>query len=77
MRIRLLSDGESRLRQSPEFQTRLRELHDAIRARHAAEMAATGFIGRLVLGWRIAAEYRRERQKIMPSPQSLYGISEL
>ena len=75
MRIRFLPDGESRLQNSPEFEARLRELHDAIRARHAAEMAAHGFVRRLVLRWNIAAEYRRERRKLIPSSQSLYGES--
>jgi hypothetical protein len=75
MRPRFVCDGEWRLRRSPEFQARLRELRDAIQARHAAEVAAAGFVRRLVLHWRIAAEFRRERRKIEPSPYSLYGKS--
>ena len=73
MKSRIVADGESRLRSSPEFQTRLRELRESIRARHAAELAKAGFFRRLVLHWRIAAEFRRERQRIEPSPGSLYS----
>ena len=68
-----VADGESRLRRSPEFQARLRALRDAIRAQHAAELAEAGFFRRLVLHWRIAAEFRRERRKVEPSPGSLYS----
>ena len=73
MKHQIVSDGARRLRSSPEFQARLRELRDSIRARHSAELAEAGFFQRLVLRWRMAAEYRRERRKIEPSAYSLYG----
>ena len=73
MKPRFVADGESRLRSSPEFRARLRELRECIRARHAAELAHARFFQRLVLHWRIAREFRRERQKIEPSPSSLYS----
>jgi hypothetical protein len=73
MKPGIVEDGESRLRSSPEFQARLRGLRDSIRARHSAEIAEAGFFQRLVLRWRMAAEYRRERRKIEPSPDSLYS----
>lgn len=73
MKPGIVNDGESRLRSSLEFQARLRELRDSVRARHSAEMAEAGFFRRLVLRWRMAAEYRRERRKIEPSPRSLYS----
>ena len=73
MKSRIVTDGEIRLRESPEFQARLRELRESIRARHADELAKAGFFGRIVLRWHIAAEFRRERRKIEPSPQSLYS----
>jgi len=73
MKSRFVADGEMRLHQSPEFQARLRELRDSVRARHSAELEGCGFFRRIVLHWRIAAEYRRERKKIVPSPQSLYA----
>jgi hypothetical protein len=73
MRTRFVCDGEWRLRRSLEFQGRLRELRDAIQARYAVELAAAGFVRRLVLRWRIAAEFRRERRKIEPSPEALYS----
>jgi hypothetical protein len=72
MKSRIVADGEMRLRQSKEFQARLRELRASIRARHATELAEAGFFRRLVLRWYIAMEFRRERRKIEPSPQSLY-----
>jgi hypothetical protein len=73
MKPRFVADGASRLQDSPEFQARLRELRDSIRARHAAELEEAGFFRKLVLRWRMAAEFRRERRKIEPSPGSLYG----
>ena len=73
MKPRFVADGESRLRRSPEFQARLRDLLESIQARHAAELAPAGFFQRLLLRWRIAAEFRRERRKIEPSPGSLYS----
>ncbi len=73
MKSRIVSDGESRLRRSPEFQARLRELRASIRARHAAEFAEAGFFRRLVLHWRMAAQFRAERRQIEPSAQSLYS----
>jgi hypothetical protein len=73
MKPRFVADGESRLCSSPKFQARLRELRESIRARHAAELAQAGFFQRLLLRWRIAAEFRRERRKIEPSPGSLYS----
>jgi len=73
MKHQIVSDGARNLRSSPEFQARLRELRDSIRARHLAEMTEAGFFQRLVLRWRMALEYRRERRKIVPSPHSLYS----
>ena len=73
MKAHIVSDGESRLRGSPEFQARLRELRESIRARYGAELAEAGFFRRLVLQWRIAREFRCERRKIEPSPSSLYS----
>jgi hypothetical protein len=73
MKAHFVSDGESRLRGSREFQARLRELRESIRARYGAELAEAGFFRRLVLQWRIARAFRCERRKIEPSPSSLYG----
>ena len=69
---KIVADGPWRLRRSPEFQARLRELRESIEARHATELAEAGFVRRLILRLRIAAEFRRERRKIEPSPGSLY-----
>ena len=73
MKPGIVADGKSSLYQNKEFQSRLRELHEAIRKRHLAELATAGFFRRLVLRWRMAADFRRERRTITPSPQSLYG----
>ena len=72
MKARIVVDGATRNQQSPECQAKLRELHNSIRKRHEADLAAAGFIGRMVILWRIATEFRRERRAIEPSPQSLY-----
>ena len=60
------------MRSSPEFQVRLRQLRERIRARYAAEFAAAGIFRRLVLRWRMAAEFRAERRKVATSSGSLY-----
>lgn len=73
MKHQIVSDGAVRLRSSPEFQARLRKLRASIQARHPAEWAEAGFYERLILRWRMALEYRRERRKIVPSPHSLYA----
>ena len=72
MKPHIVSDGAARLRSSPEFQARLRELRESIHARYSAELSQAGLLQRVLLRWRIAAEFRRERRKIEPSPGSLY-----
>ena len=69
----IVADGGKRHRQSPVFQERLRDLRACIRARHAAEWSTAGFFRRLMLRWRMAAEFRRERRALEPSRGSLYG----
>ncbi len=73
MKPHIVSDGASRLRSGPEFQARLRELRKSIHARYAAELAKAGFFRQMLLRWRMAAEFRRERRKIEPSLGSLYA----
>jgi hypothetical protein len=68
----IVADGESRFFASPEVQARLRAIKDSIRAGYAEEWAKAGFFGRLFLRWRIAQDYRRERDKIVPSSEALY-----
>jgi hypothetical protein len=77
MKSRIVADGASRVRRSPQFQTQLRELRDSVHARHSAELAEAGLFRRFILRWRIATEFRRERQKIEPSLGSLYIRSHL
>ena len=74
MNPQFVVDGDQRLRRSAGFQARLRELRESIQARHAAAFAQAGFFQRLLLRWRIAAEFRRESRKIEPSPGSLYSV---
>ena len=73
MKPHIVADGERRLRRTAEFKSRLRELRETIRARHAFELAEAGIFKQLVLRWRMAAEYRRERRKLEPTFGSLYG----
>ena len=73
MKPHIVADGERRLRRSPELKERLQALREAIRERHAEELAAAGLFGRLVLRWQMAAEYRRERRKLEPAPGALYS----
>ena len=73
MNLRIVVDGESRLRESVEFRRRLAELRASIRAGHAEEFAKAGFLRRLVLRIRMAFEYRHERKRIEPSPYSLFA----
>lgn len=73
MKHQFVSDGAQRLQGRPEFQARLRELRQTIRARHAAELSEAGLLGKLLLHWQIAVEFRRERRKLVPSAQSLYS----
>lgn len=72
MKSRIIADGERRLRESRAHQERLRQLHAAISAQYAAELATAGFVHRWFLRCRIELEYRRERKRMMPSQQSLY-----
>lgn len=71
MKTRIVADGATRHRQSPEFEARLRELRSSIQARHAADHAAAGFFRRMVIRWRIAAEFRRGRRAIQLSSAAL------
>src|SRR5262245_33459580 len=73
MKPRFVVDGRLRLERSPEFQSKLRALRESIRARHEAELSSTGFFQHLIIRWRMALEYRRERRSIVPSSQSLYS----
>jgi hypothetical protein len=73
MKSKIVADGEVRLRRDEKFQARLQALRDSVRARHASELAKAGLFRWLLLRWRIAAEFREEKQKIEPSPYSLYS----
>ena|SRR2546422_998184 len=73
MKPRFVADGAMRLKQSPEFQAKLRALRESVRARHETELSSAGFLRRCIIRWRMALEYRRERRSIVPSSQSLYS----
>ncbi len=72
MKSFIVQDGGSRLCESSKIKARLLELQRTIRERHAAELAQAGFLRRLFIHRKIAAEFRRERTGIVPSPQSLF-----
>jgi hypothetical protein len=75
MKPRFVEDGAQRLFRSPEFRKRLADLRASIHARYQTELAEAGFLRRCVLYWKMAADYRRERRKITPSPWSCYAKS--
>jgi len=72
MKHRIVADGQDRLQRNPEFKARLRQLRVSILERHASELAKAGLFRRSILRWQIWMEYRRERQKIVPSSELLY-----
>jgi hypothetical protein len=71
MRTGILPSSVHRLHSNPEFQARLRKLRESIEARHVAELADAGLFRRIVVNSRIAAEFRRERRKMVPSAHAL------
>ncbi len=71
-RAAFVADGESRLRQSTEFQAQLQALKESIQARYAVELAQTKGLARVRLKRRIEQEYRQEARKLIPSAQTLY-----
>jgi hypothetical protein len=73
MKSNIAADGDLRLRRDKKFKARLQAVRDSVRARYALELVEAGFFRRLLLRWRIAVEIRKERQKIEPSPYSLYS----
>ncbi|MDB6134763.1 MAG: hypothetical protein JWM59_3006 [Verrucomicrobiales bacterium] len=72
MKINFVADGRDNLIHSPEFQSRLRELRESIRARHAAVLSEAGFLQRLALRWSIAMEFRAGCRRLEPSLHVLY-----
>lgn len=76
MKAKIVADGEERRLQSPELQARLRALRETIEARYAEEMTRAGPIRKFILQWRMASEYRRERDKILP-PDAMYACNHL
>lgn len=73
MKSQIVADGESRLCKSEGQRARLRDLLDSIREKHAAEWEQSGFFQRFILRRQIAAEFRKESRKFVPSKYSLYG----
>ena len=72
MKARISVGSARRLAQTAEQQRRLAELRREIAARSAAELSRAGVFRRCVLHWRQAAEFRRERRKLEPSPAALF-----
>lgn len=76
----IVYDGRPRLFRDSDFQAKLQahlqKLRATIEARHVAELASAGWLRRQRLRWRMAAEYRRERRRLVPSDASLYGQSQ-
>jgi hypothetical protein len=72
MKTQISVGGAGRLAQTAEQQRRLAELRLEIAARYAAELSRAGIFRRWVLHWHQAAEFRRERRKLEPSPAALF-----
>ncbi len=72
MRWHIVADGAERVRRSAQLHTQLRQLRQSIAVRYAKQLAEAGFFRRLLLHWRMAGEYQRERRRIVPSEQTLY-----
>jgi hypothetical protein len=72
MKSSIVVDGAARFRASEDYQARLAALRESIHARHAVDLAKAGLLRRWFLRWRMAAEFRRQRKRITPSPSSLY-----
>ncbi len=72
MKNSLVADGEARLLSSDAHKSRLRDLHKAIEAKYADELAQAGSIQRIVIRHRIEAEFRSEKLRIEPSKYALY-----
>jgi hypothetical protein len=77
MNSHIVEDGRNRLYGNKDFrasfQARQQELQASIEAKYADELAAAGWLRRQVLRWRMAAEFRRERRKLVPSEASLFS----
>jgi hypothetical protein len=73
MKNALMADGKERMLANDAVQYRLRDLHAAIRAKHAEDLEQAGFFRSILIRRRIAAEFRKERRKIEPSKYSLFG----
>lgn len=72
MKTPIAHGGASRLQRHPAQQQRLAELRREIATRYAAELSRAGMFHRWALHWRQAAEFRRERRKLEPSPAALF-----
>jgi hypothetical protein len=72
MKTKISVGGPRRFAQTAEQQRRLAELRREIAACYAAELSRAGVFRRCVLHWRQAAEFRRERRKLEPSPAALF-----
>ncbi len=72
MKSNFVADGRSNLRDSEEFQERLRQLREAIDARYAIELAHANFLRRWMIRWKMWHEYRRESKRLEPSPEALF-----
>jgi hypothetical protein len=73
MKNALMADGKERMLASDAAQSRLRDLHAAIRAKHAEDLEQAGFFRSILIRRQIEAEFQKEGRKIEPSKYSLYG----
>ena len=71
MKSQIVVDGPERMKQSAEYQARLRQLRRSIHLRYAPELSRAGFLRQTFLRLRMEYEFRRERRRMGPSPHSV------
>ena len=72
MESNFVADGRSNLRDSREFQERLRQVRESIEGRYGIELAHAGLFHRWLLRWKMWLEYRRESKLLEPPPEALF-----
>ena len=71
MKCSIIPDGPDRMVRHPEHKLRVNELRQSIETKYADEMASVRGFQKLLLKWKMKAEFRRELRKIEPSARAL------
>jgi hypothetical protein len=73
MKEGFVCDGARRVDPSADYQAKLKKLKQSLEARYSSELSRPGVFRRALIRWRIARELKRERRRMGPSSQALYG----